>query len=210
MAQVGIQATVVTGTAAAQPVRPHCTFVLLQTWPPTHTHTCCPLPSPPMPTHPPATAQSRIITSGSGDWRYVDVVAVRAGKLEALEWVRKLYNIPVEVRPCHQHHLGVREYACITGDTAKAPSGCVLPPFVLQQCVCCVCCLAAPLTLPPFVLRFARLPLPPCPDSAAPRRATAATTSSCWTAACPPSSWATPRRSWWTGTTARMMRGASC
>jgi hypothetical protein len=42
--------------------------------------------------------QSRIITSGSGDWRYVDVVAVRAGKLEALEWVRKLYNVPVKVR----------------------------------------------------------------------------------------------------------------
>eukprot|EP00879_Flechtneria_rotunda_P014431 GHRR01015079.1.p1 GENE.GHRR01015079.1~~GHRR01015079.1.p1 ORF type:complete len:701 (+),score=242.04 GHRR01015079.1:231-2333(+) len=40
--------------------------------------------------------QSRIITSGAGDWRYVDVVHKLAGKLEALEWVRQVYGVPVE------------------------------------------------------------------------------------------------------------------
>ncbi|KAF8054588.1 SPP2 [Scenedesmus sp. PABB004] len=39
--------------------------------------------------------QARIITSGAGDWRYVDVVHRLAGKLEALEWVRQLYGVPV-------------------------------------------------------------------------------------------------------------------
>jgi hypothetical protein len=36
--------------------------------------------------------------SGAGDWRYVDVVHRLAGKLEALEWVRQVYGVPVEVR----------------------------------------------------------------------------------------------------------------
>jgi hypothetical protein len=35
--------------------------------------------------------------SGAGDWRYVDVVHRLAGKLEALEWVRQVYGVPVEV-----------------------------------------------------------------------------------------------------------------
>jgi hypothetical protein len=38
--------------------------------------------------------QARIITSGVGDWRYFDCVAFRAGKLEALEYVRTMYNVP--------------------------------------------------------------------------------------------------------------------
>lgn len=40
--------------------------------------------------------QARIITSGAGDWRYLDVVQRLAGKLEALEWVRQVYGVPVE------------------------------------------------------------------------------------------------------------------
>lgn len=31
--------------------------------------------------------------SGTGDWRYVDVTAARAGKLAALEYVRQLYGV---------------------------------------------------------------------------------------------------------------------
>ena len=38
--------------------------------------------------------RARIITSGMGDFRYVDCVASRAGKLEALEYVRAMYNVP--------------------------------------------------------------------------------------------------------------------
>ncbi len=36
----------------------------------------------------------RIITSGTGGWRYVDCVSVRGGKLEALEYVRTLFGVP--------------------------------------------------------------------------------------------------------------------
>ena len=39
--------------------------------------------------------QVRIIVSGVGDYRYVDCVAIRAGKQEALEYVRALFNIPL-------------------------------------------------------------------------------------------------------------------
>lgn len=38
--------------------------------------------------------QARIITSGYGGWRYVDVVPINGGKLEALEYIRTLFNIP--------------------------------------------------------------------------------------------------------------------
>jgi hypothetical protein len=38
--------------------------------------------------------QGHIIASGAGEWRYLDVVAERGGKLEAIEWVRALYGIP--------------------------------------------------------------------------------------------------------------------
>jgi hypothetical protein len=41
-----------------------------------------------------AAPQARIITSGCGDWRYFDCVAYLAGKLEALEYVRRMYNVP--------------------------------------------------------------------------------------------------------------------
>lgn len=37
-----------------------------------------------------------IITSGTGDWRYVDCVSSRAGKLAALEYVRELFGVPIE------------------------------------------------------------------------------------------------------------------
>ncbi|KAF6261522.1 sucrose-6F-phosphate phosphohydrolase-domain-containing protein [Scenedesmus sp. NREL 46B-D3] len=40
--------------------------------------------------------QARIIVSGAGDWRYVDVVHRLAGKLEALEWVRAVYGVPLQ------------------------------------------------------------------------------------------------------------------
>lgn len=33
--------------------------------------------------------------SGVGDYRYVDCVAINAGKQEALEYIRTLYNIPL-------------------------------------------------------------------------------------------------------------------
>lgn len=39
-------------------------------------------------------AQVRIIVSGTGDWRYVDCVSIRGGKLEALERVRTLFSVP--------------------------------------------------------------------------------------------------------------------
>lgn len=37
--------------------------------------------------------QVKVIVSGTGDWRYVDVTSVRAGKLAALEYVRQLYGV---------------------------------------------------------------------------------------------------------------------
>ncbi|EIE26776.1 S6PP-domain-containing protein [Coccomyxa subellipsoidea C-169] len=36
----------------------------------------------------------RIIVSGTGDWRYMDCVSIRGGKLEALERVRTLFSVP--------------------------------------------------------------------------------------------------------------------
>ena len=41
-------------------------------------------------------SQVRVIVSGVGSWRYVDCVAVRAGKLQALEYVRQLYGVPLD------------------------------------------------------------------------------------------------------------------
>jgi len=40
--------------------------------------------------------QVKVIVSGVGDWRYVDCVASRAGKLEALEYVRRKWGVPKE------------------------------------------------------------------------------------------------------------------
>lgn len=37
---------------------------------------------------------AHVIASGAGDWRYLDVVAPKGGKLEAIEWVRALYGVP--------------------------------------------------------------------------------------------------------------------
>lgn len=51
-----------------------------------------PAARPPAP--PPCRAQSHVIASGAGEWRYLDIVAERGGKLEAIEWVRALYCIP--------------------------------------------------------------------------------------------------------------------
>jgi len=42
-----------------------------------------------------ASVQANIITSGHGDWRFLDIVPIKAGKLEALNYVRKQYNFPV-------------------------------------------------------------------------------------------------------------------
>ena len=39
-------------------------------------------------------AQVRVIVSGTGDWRYVDCVSSRGGKLQALERVRTLFSVP--------------------------------------------------------------------------------------------------------------------
>lgn len=41
----------------------------------------------------PCAPQAQVIVSGVGDWRYVDCVSARAGKLAALEYVRSLYGI---------------------------------------------------------------------------------------------------------------------
>ena len=38
----------------------------------------------------------RLILSGFGEWRYLDCVSIRAGKQEALEYVRQLFNVPVD------------------------------------------------------------------------------------------------------------------
>ena len=40
--------------------------------------------------------QVRLILSGFGEWRYLDCVSIRAGKQEALEYVRQLFNVPVD------------------------------------------------------------------------------------------------------------------
>ena len=37
--------------------------------------------------------RAKLVTSGQGDWRYVDILAHRAGKLAALEYVRELYGV---------------------------------------------------------------------------------------------------------------------
>lgn len=38
---------------------------------------------------------ANIITSGTGDWRFVDVVSKNAGKLEALEYARRRFSFPI-------------------------------------------------------------------------------------------------------------------
>lgn len=37
----------------------------------------------------------QVITSGTGDWRYLDCVPINGGKLSALEYIRKFFNIPI-------------------------------------------------------------------------------------------------------------------
>lgn len=38
----------------------------------------------------------QVICSGTGNWRYVDCVPEKGGKLKALEFVQKDYHIPAE------------------------------------------------------------------------------------------------------------------
>jgi hypothetical protein len=38
--------------------------------------------------------RAKLIVSGSGDWRYLDVVPMMAGKLQSLEYVRQEMGIP--------------------------------------------------------------------------------------------------------------------
>ncbi|KAF6259195.1 sucrose-6F-phosphate phosphohydrolase-domain-containing protein [Scenedesmus sp. NREL 46B-D3] len=42
-----------------------------------------------------ARVQANIIVSGTGDWRFLDLVPVRAGKLQALEYVRASHRFPL-------------------------------------------------------------------------------------------------------------------
>ncbi len=42
-----------------------------------------------------AKVTANIITSGTGDWRFLDLVPVKAGKLEALEYVRRQHGFPI-------------------------------------------------------------------------------------------------------------------
>jgi hypothetical protein len=82
--------------------------------------------------------QARVIVSGTGDWRYVDVTSARAGKLAALEYVRQLYGVS-------QHRcvaagdsgndtlmLGGRNLA-IGGQTGRACGRAALPCLVCMQ-----------------------------------------------------------------------------
>ena len=38
--------------------------------------------------------QVQVIVSGTGSWRYVDCVSAYGGKLNALEHVRRLFDVP--------------------------------------------------------------------------------------------------------------------
>lgn len=40
--------------------------------------------------------QAKLITSGKGDWRYLDIVPEGAGKLESLEFIREQFAVPHE------------------------------------------------------------------------------------------------------------------
>ncbi|WIA20655.1 hypothetical protein OEZ85_005031 [Tetradesmus obliquus] len=42
-----------------------------------------------------ARVQANIIVSGTGDWRFLDLVPIRAGKLQALEYVRASHRYPL-------------------------------------------------------------------------------------------------------------------
>ena len=70
-----------------------------------------------------AHCEARIIVSGVGGWRYVDVVAAGAGKLEALEYVRKLYRMPHERTVAagdsgnDQLMLGGKHYSLLVGNS---------------------------------------------------------------------------------------------
>jgi hypothetical protein len=58
------------------------------------TPACLPLTSAPLTLpHHALLPQVKVIVSGVGDWRYVDVTSARAGKLAALEYVRQLYGV---------------------------------------------------------------------------------------------------------------------
>lgn len=44
-----------------------------------------------------AEVEAKVVVSGSGDWRYVDILASRAGKFESLEYVRtSLFDFPTD------------------------------------------------------------------------------------------------------------------
>mmetsp|Transcript_667 Transcript_667/g.1395 ORF Transcript_667/g.1395 Transcript_667/m.1395 type:complete len:417 (+) Transcript_667:100-1350(+) len=43
-----------------------------------------------------ANVKAKLIRSGQGDWRYLDIVPVGAGKLESLEYIRQQMGIPKE------------------------------------------------------------------------------------------------------------------
>lgn len=66
--------------------------------------------------------QAQLITSGLGTWRYLDCVAVRAGKLNALEHVRKMYSVlPNNCMAAGDSGndilmLGGRSPACVVGN----------------------------------------------------------------------------------------------
>lgn len=76
--------------APAQPTQAPPAAATLDTHHWTSPRALAPPPSP-HPHHLPP--QVKIIVSGTGDWRYVDVTAARAGKLAALEYVRQLYGV---------------------------------------------------------------------------------------------------------------------
>lgn len=42
-----------------------------------------------------AGVQANIITSGTGDWRFLDMVPLQAGKLEATDYVRQKFGFPL-------------------------------------------------------------------------------------------------------------------
>ncbi len=87
-----------------------------------------------------AAVQVRIIVSGTGDWRYMDCVSIRGGKLEALERVRTLFSVPRD--RCVAAGDSGNDILMLEGAPArkKPPRATLQPsPNILLKCSQCVC-----------------------------------------------------------------------
>ena len=92
--------------------------------------------------------QVRIIVSGVGDYRYVDCVAIRAGKQEALEYIRALFNIPLshcmaagdsgnDILMLEGMETGPATASLLMLDTESLPSACDVEQCQTHQFVLC-------------------------------------------------------------------------